>query len=49
MVTVKELKVPLSCRINPQIKKEIEEEATENEVTTSTYLVSILIYQQIFG
>lgn len=39
---MKKLKVPLSCRVYPQLKKVVEEEAIQEEQTTSLYLESII-------
>lgn len=41
-MTATELKIPISCRVYPDLKSEIEEEAYEEGLTTSMYLEKIL-------
>lgn len=41
-MTTTELKIPVSCRVYPQLKSELEEEAQDEGLTTSMYLEKIL-------
>lgn len=41
-MTTTELKIPISCRVYPDLKSEIEEEAQDEGLTTSMYLEKIL-------
>ncbi len=41
-MTATELKIPISCRVYPDLKSEIEEEAQDEGLTTSMYLEKIL-------
>jgi DNA repair exonuclease SbcCD ATPase subunit len=42
-MTATELKIPISCRVYPDLKSEIEEEAQDEGLTTSMYLEKILV------